>query len=571
MLSPVVSLLNNTRVSLKLLIAPALITIFMLGMAAVSQYGAGKQQAALDEIVNVAQAKTEALTAASESAMNAHINLFRMLSWLTNSSDAQKAEESIQQVTASANAAAKTLDELLTTYTLSADERAAAKQAKAALADYVETMNSVLDMAQADVATALMFMLGAEEKFAALEVSLETLKRIEAELTTATVASAKADAAATTQLFVALLAGAVILAGVIAFAVSRMIARPIVRMTEVMARLAGGEAEVEVPATDRRDEVGAMAQAVQVFKDNALEMERLRREQEEQEQRMAERRRQEMAQLAETFRANVADVVQAVSAAAVEMEATAGNMAQSASGAAEKSGLVANASAAASEHVQSVAASSEEMDASIGEIAQQVSRSQEIADQARGSAGRAKSAMDGLVALAERVHGIVHMISDIASQTNLLALNATIEAARAGEAGKGFAVVASEVKTLASQTAKATEEIASQIGELQSASTSAAGDIGNVGEVIDRMNEIAAAVAAAMEEQAAATKEIAHSAQQASASTAEVSQSITEVRVAADESGTSAGHVRDASAELSRHATVLGEKVEDFLNAIKAA
>ena len=347
--------------------------------------------------------------------------------------------------------------------------------------------------------------------------------------------------------------------------------RPLNRLGGAMGRLATGDTDVDIPATDRSDEVGAMARQVQVFKDNAVEMARLRDERGAQEERAAAARRDDMNALAETFRATVTDVVQAVGAASRQMEATATGMAEAATGAAGKSSAVASAALTASEHVQTVAASSEEMDASIAEIAKQVARSQEIADQARGGAGRARDAMDGLVALAEQVHGIVHLISDIASQTNLLALNATIEAARAGEAGKGFAVVATEVKNLASQTAQATEQIAAQIGELQTASASAAGDIGEVGDVIDRMNEIAAAVAAAMEEQAAATKEIAHSAQQAAVGTAEVSHSIVEVRAAADESGQSAGQMREASTELSQHAEVLNEKVEGFLAAIKAA
>jgi methyl-accepting chemotaxis protein len=360
------------------------------------------------------------------------------------------------------------------------------------------------------------------------------------------------------------------IAGLVWFIWGRVL-RPIDRLGAAMRALADGDTTIEVPAIDQSDEVGTMARRVQVFKDNAIEMAHMRDSQAEQERQAAAKRQADMNALADTFRATVADVVQAVGAASRQMEATAGSMADGAAGAADKSGLVANAATTASEHVQMVAASSEEMDASIGEIAQQVAASQSIADQARDSAERAKQAMDGLVEMAERVHGIVHLISDIASQTNLLALNATIEAARAGDAGKGFAVVASEVKSLASQTAKATEEIASQIGELQNASTSAAGDIGNVGEVIVRMNEIAAAVAAAMEEQAAATKEIANSAQQAAAGTAEVSHSITEVRGAADETGQAAGQVREASAELSRNAEMLSEKVESFLAAIKAA
>ena len=301
-----------------------------------------------------------------------------------------------------------------------------------------------------------------------------------------------------------------------AWIISRGITRPITRMTATMANLAGGDTAVVIPSLTSGDEVGDMARAVQVFKETAIERIRLEGERKEAEARAEREKRLTLEALASSFEAGVGGVVEGIAGQAEQMRSTAQSMAA----VAEETSVQATAVAAATEetsvNVQTVATATEELSSSINEISRQVTESTRIASDAAAQARQADGRVAGLAEAAARIGDVVQLIQDIASQTNLLALNATIEAARAGEAGKGFAVVASEVKNLASQTARATEEIAAQVAAVQGATDDAVGDIRGIATVIERVNEIAAAVAAAVEEQGAATAEIARNVQQAS-------------------------------------------------------
>lgn len=368
---------------------------------------------------------------------------------------------------------------------------------------------------------------------------------------------------------VILLIGAGVLGA--ALLVSRSTTTPILRMTDAMRRLAGGDKTVEITERDRKDEVGAMAAAVAVFKDSMIEADRLRAEQEDSKHRAEAEKHAAMRKMADEFESGVKGIVQMVASASTELQHTAQSMSSTAAETQRQSGVVAKASEQASGNVHTVAAAAEELAASIAEITRQVGSSSEMTTRAVTETERTNSQIQGLADAAQRIGDVVKLISGIASQTNLLALNATIEAARAGEAGKGFAVVASEVKALANQTAKATDEIGAKIGEIQSATDLSVSAVQGIGQTIGKMNEIATTIAAAVEEQGNATHEIARNVQQASTGTSEVSSNIAGVTQAAGDTGAAANQVLTASGELAKQAEALREQVETFIAHIRAA
>jgi methyl-accepting chemotaxis protein len=352
---------------------------------------------------------------------------------------------------------------------------------------------------------------------------------------------------------------------------ARSIGRPVRGLTQSMTALAGGDHGVAIPHLGRHDEIGAMAGAVQVFKDNAQRVHDMEREAAEQKQHAESERRATMAKMADAFGRSVGEVVEAIGAAASEMQKSAESLTRTAADTSRQSSTVATASEQATSNAQTVAAASEELSSSIAEISRQVSSSARMAAQAVGEADKTNEQVQSLAAAAQKIGDVVKLINDIAGQTNLLALNATIEAARAGEAGKGFAVVASEVKSLANQTAKATEEIAAQIAGVQNATESVVGAIKAIGGTIEQINGVSTSIASAVEEQGAATQEIARNVQQAAAGTTEVSSNIAAVSQAAQHTGTAASQVLDASHKLGRQAQTMRAKVDEFLAAIKAA
>ena len=345
---------------------------------------------------------------------------------------------------------------------------------------------------------------------------------------------------------------------------------PIRRITDVMGQLARHDLNCVVEGVSRRDEIGLMASSVQVFKDSMIEGDRLKAEQEETRTKSVARAAKRDT-LMRDFEAHVSGVVQAVSSQAGELETSA----QSMSGTAEETIKQASAVAAASEesaaNVQTVASATEELSSSIAEISRQVSHSNQIANGAVLEAGKANEMVQGLLSASQKIGEIVALINDIADQTNLLALNATIEAARAGEAGKGFAVVAAEVKNLATQTARATEEIGTQIANVQGATENAVSAIASIGKTIGEIDQITTTIAAAVEQQGAATREIARNVEEAAKGTQDVSANIGGVSSAANGTGAAAGRVSHAAGTLTGQSARLKDLVEQFLSGIKAA
>ncbi len=348
------------------------------------------------------------------------------------------------------------------------------------------------------------------------------------------------------------------------------VSTPIRAMTGAMGRLAQHDLTTEISGAERKDEVGQMAKAVQVFKDSMIETDRLKAEQEE-AQRAAAKRSALVDQLTRDFDTKVQGVVQGVASQATQMEASAQSMSATAEEATKQASAVAAASEQGAANVQTVASAAEELSSSIAEIGRQVSHSSQIAATAVTEAAKANEMVQGLLNASQKIGEIVALINAIADQTNLLALNATIEAARAGEAGKGFAVVAAEVKNLATQTSKATEEIGTQITSVQGATQNAVNAIASIGKTIGEIDQIATTIAAAVEEQGAATQEIARNVEEAAKGTQEVSANIGGVTEAANSTGAGANQVLTAARTLSKQSGDMRELVQTFLTQVKAA
>ncbi|MGJ5094354.1 methyl-accepting chemotaxis protein [Bradyrhizobium oligotrophicum] len=404
--------------------------------------------------------------------------------------------------------------------------------------------------------------------------SIDTLKAAETAVNAdyhASRASAEGAIASTISLQMLVGAAAILFGCLVAVLIARSITGPLASMTRAMGRLASGDVAVEIPGRGARDEIGAMATAIQVFKDNMAETERLRAEHADAEARQEQQRRDDMAKLARQFEQAVGEIVDAVSHASSELEASAGTLTSTAARGQHLSADVAAASQEASSNVQTVASAAEELSSSVSEISRQVQESARIASEAVAQANRTNERVGTLSKAATRIGDVLELISSIAGQTNLLALNATIEAARAGEAGRGFAVVAAEVKALAEQTAKATGEIAQQVSGIQAATEESVGSIKEIGSTIGRLSEISAAVSAAVEEQGAATQEISRNVQHAANGTQRVSRNIDDVQRGASETGSASSQVLAAARSLSAESGRLKREVSRFLGSLQAA
>jgi methyl-accepting chemotaxis protein len=363
----------------------------------------------------------------------------------------------------------------------------------------------------------------------------------------------------------------VLIVGVMMFMLRNLLTGPLTRMTNAMGRLADNDLEIEIPAQNRTDEIGQMAVAVQVFKDNAIRVKGLEDEQKALKERTEAEKRKGMNDMADAFQASVGGVVEAVSTSSAQMQESSKTMSSTAEQTGNQATAMARAADDATANVQSVAQATEELSGSIREISSQVNQSTGIASEAVSEAGRANELVQGLAQAASKVGEVIDLITDIAEQTNLLALNATIEAARAGEAGKGFAVVASEVKNLANQTARATDEISQQIGDIQGATGKSVEAIEGISKTIGRINDISSTISNAIEKQSAVAQEIVRNVDQAAAGTQDVSSNISSVTNAATQSGTAAAQVLGAADHLSKQAEMLKTEVAKFLSQVRNA
>jgi methyl-accepting chemotaxis protein len=357
----------------------------------------------------------------------------------------------------------------------------------------------------------------------------------------------------------------------LAMLLSNVIAAPLGRSTDSLEKLAEGDLTVSVEGADRGDDSGRLARALQTFKDNALALRQMEAEQESLKLRTEQEKRAALNALASGFEASVLQVVDAVAAASTELEASAAALSRTAGEAANRSDQVAQAAQVSAQNVQTVASASEEMAASANEIASQVNQAKDVSHQAEQRARDADATVRELRSAALRIGEVVDLITEIASQTNLLALNATIEAARAGEAGRGFAVVASEVKRLAEQTAKATEDIATQVAGIQGATDGAVHALGAISATISEIGQISTSIAASVEEQTAAIREIGRNTAEVADGTQDVGRSIGYVREGASETGAAAQQSLGAAKELGQQSNLLREEVRRFIAQIRAA
>jgi methyl-accepting chemotaxis protein len=454
--------------------------------------------------------------------------------------------------------------------TLNADVTTALASVDSKLDTYIKSAQSMVGLAGQDSAAAEKQFPDFIATFEDLEVALGNVSDLVAASAQAAKESADSTASRARAILIVtfLLAFAALIAAV--FWMVRAICTPLNRMTDAMGTLAAGNIAVEIPALTRKDEIGNMAAAMQVFKDNAIRAEQMTAEQRK-EQEAKTRRAETLERRTATFDQSVSTALKTVTSAATEMQASAAALSATAEQTSRQATVVSAASEEATSSVQTVAAATEELSSSIAEISRQVNQSASIANKAVAEAERTNEQVRSLADAAQKIGEVVKLISDIASQTNLLALNATIEAARAGEAGKGFAVVASEVKNLATQTGRATEEISAQIASIQGATSNSVEAIQGISGIISEIHHVASSIASAVEEQGAATREIARNIQQAATGTQEVSSNITGVTQAAGDTGHAAGQMLAATSELARQSETLRAEVDSFLRDIKVA
>ncbi|WAC26306.1 methyl-accepting chemotaxis protein [Ancylobacter sp. SL191] len=468
-----------------------------------------------------------------------------------------------------------------------------ATQAKAALPDYAAPIEAIVSRFDSQVKTACgptimtaFTATTADDKHRADKMMMvdcePALEKVRADLATL-VASlqdemhqreeelhARADAT-----LVELYAGtgtAILACLVLAFLIAtKGIVKPIGRIVDVMDSLTSGHFETEVAETERRDEVGQLARGLARFRQELIANETLREQAALEEQRSADRLRQQKEEIAQTFEMRMGALAEAFSTSSNEVAQAATSLSAAAEETTRQARSVSDAATEASSGVQTVAASTEEMSASVREIAEQVVRAAQIADSASTDSNRIQGEIAELTQAASQIGAVIDLITSIAGQTNLLALNATIEAARAGEAGKGFAVVAQEVKELASQTAKATDEISAKVNEIQSATGRSVSSITRIATTINEIRTASAAISAAIEEQGAATREIAHSTQHAAQGTRVVNESIHGVGEAAETTGAASVQLKGLSQHLSGQAVELNKEVRSFVQTLRAA
>jgi methyl-accepting chemotaxis protein len=561
---------DDLSLRLKMFLAPCFLLAALMGLAGYTLVLLDSNDRQLDELSNGAFQRAALVAALDGKLHSVHAHLYQLTSVATNDSNAARKQTLADAVTKRLASTANALKHLEAANAEDAETRPLVEALAKTMKSYADAGQQVITMAAFDAATASIFMGTAAQAYDEAQNQIERLTEIAQHRKDTVIQSVHAEIRNAGIVYLVTLSAVALIAILAVWLVSNRISRPVAVMASVMRKLAGGALETETPYAGRRDEIGAIAAAVQVFKETAVEAQRLTAERERQREEQ-ERRARRLAELAQAFDAKVTGVLAAVTDSAGKMQSTASAMAATAEETSRQSGAAAAASDQAAANVHTVATATEELASSVSEIGRQVALSTKVAQKAVSEASDTNAAVKGLSEVSQRIGQVVELINSIASQTNLLALNATIEAARAGEAGKGFAVVASEVKNLANQTSKATEEIGGQIADMRQVTQHVVAAIETIGATITEISQIAAAIAAAVEQQGAATQEIARNVQQAAIGTNEVSQNIGGVSTAAGETGSAANLVLEASGTLAHQAGELRTEVDRFLAGVKAA
>ena len=562
---------DHMKIGAKIAIVPIVAALGMVVVAAVGMRGLSEQRASLNDIADVSFAKSVRIGALASVMQAAHADLYRLLTWNAAGVDEKQMDKAEESFNTELKQAVDDLAAYRSDLALNEEEQALLGRIERALALYRENTDQVLSMQQLDFTAAVSFMWTAQDNFQALMRETRQMIALEGRLVEEAKNAAAAAAGATRTLFVTITVGALVALALISLLLGRGIARAVGGMTAAMERLARGELDTQVPAIGRRDEIGAMAGAVQVFKDNALRVQALTAEQQAMAREAEQAKRRAMTDLADEIEQSVRSAVGAASAAADSIRGEAEVLAVNAETASGRSAEAAQSSEAANGNVETVAQAAERLVSAIGEINRQISESSQVAKQAVVEAARTDETVKGLTQASAKIGEVVGLINDIASQTNLLALNATIEAARAGEAGKGFAVVAGEVKSLANQTARATEEISAEISAMKGATDQAVKAIDGIVATISRVNQSLAVIAGAVAEQGRATGEISESVALAADGTRTVSHGIGEVRRVAEEVGTAAANVHVTTEGLVEEFSRLQSQVDGLVSRLRSA
>jgi methyl-accepting chemotaxis protein len=562
--------IKNIGLSWKVQLAPAFLILVLVGVGVYALLALRSNQAAVDALVSGPVRQSELANELTATTWTAHAKLYRLAATAANEKDEKKVAAIAKEASV---AAARISDALKAVEGTQGELKGEAfEKLKAAVAGYLKQSKNAIEMADGDAGSALMFIKGAERNFADIEKLTDDLITRSSDSKDREIARAGIKLERQQLTLTAVLLVVAFVGIVVSFLIGRNISRPVVAMSKAMRELAVGNFEVQLPGLDRGDEVGQMAHAIQDFKVQAVaKAERDTAEREEKNRELAAARRAELHNLAERFETAVGDIIENVGSASNELENSAVILTKSSAATQQLSTVVAAASEETSTNVQSVASATEEMAGSINEIGRQVTDSNRITNEAVHQAQKTDARIAELSLAASRIGDVTKLITTIAEQTNLLALNATIEAARAGDAGRGFAVVAQEVKALAAQTAKATSEISTQIAGMQAATQDSVLAIKEISGTIGRVSEIAAAIAAAIEEQGAATQEIARNVQQAALGTTQVATNIADVNRGAGDTGLASSQVLSSAQLLSNENKRLKAEVVKFLATVRAA
>jgi len=560
-------LLDNMPIRAKSLLSPVIGCLMALAIGIVLWMSSSDIQTAVYK--NTQSSETSGMMTGAELALSStHMELYKALNWRQTDVDEILIEKSLVDAKKSLNKAKIFIKNVVESQ--SAKEPELVKNINANFKAYEESVSQVSDLIGVDVSMANIFLNDCQSRYAPLYNDMAKLSRIvetEGETVTQQLAS---TIATSLEIGLTCVVISIVLGLLFGGAVGNAITKPIQEITRVMRNLANGNKDIEIPHLSRGDEVGKMAQAVLIFKENMLKNDELEGRQEK-ERKVRENRSLAIEKCVGEFQTTSAGVVNAVAVSAQQLQENSKALSTTASQTTNQSNIVAGAAQEASHNVQTVASAAEELHASINEIKQRVVESTRIAGEAVEETNKTNKTVEGLAEAAHKIGAVVELINNIASQTNLLALNATIEAARAGDAGKGFAVVAQEVKGLANQTAKATQEIADQIQEMQNMTSDTVIAIKNIAATIGRVNEISTTISLAVEEQSNATNEIAQSIEQASNGTRTVSTNITSVTEASTQTSHMADQVLDAGNQLAHEGEKLRREIEDFIHKVKTA